>query len=73
MVLVLAIGDLHIPHRKADLPPKFKARARALAAVARCRVNGASMLVRVLTLRHTLRQTPARARRCLCPARFSTC
>jgi hypothetical protein len=29
MVLVLAIGDLHIPHRKADLPPKFKARARA--------------------------------------------
>ena len=24
-MLVLAIGDLHIPHRKADLPPKFKA------------------------------------------------
>ncbi|KAK3223095.1 hypothetical protein Dsin_010120 [Dipteronia sinensis] len=24
MVLVLAIGDLHIPHRAADLPPKFK-------------------------------------------------
>ena len=25
-MLVLAIGDLHIPLRKADLPPKFKAR-----------------------------------------------
>ena len=25
MVLVLAIGDLHIPLRKGDLPPKFKA------------------------------------------------
>jgi vacuolar protein sorting-associated protein 29 len=25
MVLVLVIGDLHIPHRKADLPKKFKA------------------------------------------------
>ncbi|GBG79289.1 hypothetical protein CBR_g29439 [Chara braunii] len=25
MVLVLALGDLHIPHRAADLPPKFKA------------------------------------------------
>jgi vacuolar protein sorting-associated protein 29 len=24
MVLVLCIGDLHIPHRTADLPPKFK-------------------------------------------------
>jgi len=24
-MLVLAIGDLHIPLRKADLPPKFKA------------------------------------------------
>lgn len=24
MVLVLAIGDLHIPHRAADLPAKFK-------------------------------------------------
>ncbi|KAI8031364.1 Vacuolar protein sorting-associated protein 29 [Camellia lanceoleosa] len=24
MVLVLAIGDLHIPHRAPDLPPKFK-------------------------------------------------
>lgn len=24
MVLVLAIGDLHIPHRASDLPPKFK-------------------------------------------------
>mmetsp|Transcript_21529 Transcript_21529/g.36934 ORF Transcript_21529/g.36934 Transcript_21529/m.36934 type:complete len:195 (-) Transcript_21529:567-1151(-) len=24
MVLVLLIGDLHIPHRVADLPPKFK-------------------------------------------------
>ncbi|KAK8292040.1 hypothetical protein V6Z11_D06G095400 [Gossypium hirsutum] len=24
MVLVLALGDLHIPHRAADLPPKFK-------------------------------------------------
>ncbi|GLC45847.1 hypothetical protein PLESTB_001444200 [Pleodorina starrii] len=24
MVLVLCIGDLHIPHRAADLPPKFK-------------------------------------------------
>ncbi|TYH45398.1 hypothetical protein ES332_A11G360800v1, partial [Gossypium tomentosum] len=23
-VLVLALGDLHIPHRAADLPPKFK-------------------------------------------------
>ena len=29
MPLVLAIGDLHIPHRKADLPPKFKARRMA--------------------------------------------
>jgi hypothetical protein len=28
-MLVLAIGDLHIPHRKADLPPKFKARGAA--------------------------------------------
>lgn len=28
-MLVLAIGDLHIPHRKADLPPKFKARPLA--------------------------------------------
>lgn len=25
MVLVLALGDLHIPHRASDLPPKFKA------------------------------------------------
>ncbi|XP_023638007.1 vacuolar protein sorting-associated protein 29 [Capsella rubella] len=25
MVLVLALGDLHVPHRAADLPPKFKA------------------------------------------------
>jgi len=25
MVLVLVIGDLHIPHRKADMPKKFKA------------------------------------------------
>lgn len=25
MVLVLCIGDLHIPHRCTDLPPKFKA------------------------------------------------
>lgn len=25
MVLVLAIGDLHIGHRAADLPPQFKA------------------------------------------------
>lgn len=24
MVLVLAIGDLHIPHRASDLPQKFK-------------------------------------------------
>jgi len=24
MVLVLALGDLHIPHRASDLPPKFK-------------------------------------------------
>lgn len=24
MVLVLALGDLHIPHRAADLPAKFK-------------------------------------------------
>ena len=24
MVLVLVLGDLHIPHRAADLPPKFK-------------------------------------------------
>lgn len=24
MVLVLCIGDLHIPHRAQDLPPKFK-------------------------------------------------
>ncbi|CAA7031225.1 unnamed protein product [Microthlaspi erraticum] len=24
MVLVLALGDLHVPHRAADLPPKFK-------------------------------------------------
>lgn len=24
MVLVLCIGDLHLPHRAADLPPKFK-------------------------------------------------
>ena len=24
MVLVLCIGDLHIPQRVADLPPKFK-------------------------------------------------
>lgn len=24
MVLVLCIGDLHIPHRASDLPPKFK-------------------------------------------------
>ncbi|KAB2084999.1 hypothetical protein ERO13_A05G198301v2 [Gossypium hirsutum] len=24
IVLVLALGDLHIPHRAADLPPKFK-------------------------------------------------
>ncbi|WVZ77059.1 hypothetical protein U9M48_024961 [Paspalum notatum var. saurae] len=24
MVLVLALGDLHIPHRALDLPPKFK-------------------------------------------------
>lgn len=24
MVLVLCIGDLHIPHRATDLPPKFK-------------------------------------------------
>jgi vacuolar protein sorting-associated protein 29 len=24
MVLVLCIGDLHVPHRAADLPPKFK-------------------------------------------------
>ncbi|KAK8293028.1 hypothetical protein V6Z12_D06G162600 [Gossypium hirsutum] len=24
MVLVLALGDLHIPHRAADLPSKFK-------------------------------------------------
>lgn len=25
MVLVLCIGDLHIPHRATDLPAKFKA------------------------------------------------
>uniref|UniRef100_A0A7S2JKV8 Vacuolar protein sorting-associated protein 29 n=1 Tax=Haptolina brevifila TaxID=156173 RepID=A0A7S2JKV8_9EUKA len=25
MVLVLVIGDMHVPHRKADLPKKFKA------------------------------------------------
>ena len=25
MVLVLVIGDMHIPHRAADLPKKFKA------------------------------------------------
>ena len=25
MVLVLVIGDIHIPHRCADLPKKFKA------------------------------------------------
>ncbi len=25
MVLVLCIGDLHIPHRATDVPPKFKA------------------------------------------------
>ena len=25
MVLVLCIGDLHIPHRTVDLPTKFKA------------------------------------------------
>eukprot|EP00897_Mesotaenium_endlicherianum_P007119 jgi/Mesen1/6435/ME000033S05724 len=24
MVLVLALGDLHVPHRAIDLPPKFK-------------------------------------------------
>lgn len=24
MVLVLALGDLHVPHRSTDLPPKFK-------------------------------------------------
>jgi hypothetical protein len=24
MVLVLCIGDLHIPHRTADIPQKFK-------------------------------------------------
>ena len=24
MVLVLCIGDLHVPHRVADLPPKFR-------------------------------------------------
>ena len=24
MVLVLCLGDLHVPHRAADLPPKFK-------------------------------------------------
>jgi hypothetical protein len=24
MVLVLCIGDLHLPHRAADLPPKFR-------------------------------------------------
>jgi vacuolar protein sorting-associated protein 29 len=24
MVLVLALGDLHIPHRAPDLPAKFK-------------------------------------------------
>ena len=24
MVLVLALGDLHIPHRASDLPSKFK-------------------------------------------------
>eukprot|EP00877_Chromochloris_zofingiensis_P005451 jgi/Chrzof1/14907/Cz09g20080.t1 len=24
MVLVLCVGDLHIPHRATDLPPKFK-------------------------------------------------
>lgn len=24
MVLVLALGDLHIPHRAPDLPEKFK-------------------------------------------------
>jgi vacuolar protein sorting-associated protein 29 len=24
MVLVLCIGDLHIPHRTTDIPPKFK-------------------------------------------------
>lgn len=24
MVLILCIGDLHIPHRSPDLPPKFK-------------------------------------------------
>ena len=24
MVLVLCLGDLHIPHRVPDLPPKFK-------------------------------------------------
>ena len=24
MVLVLCIGDMHIPHRVADLPPKFR-------------------------------------------------
>ena len=25
MVLVLVIGDMHIPHRQAELPKKFKA------------------------------------------------
>ena len=25
MVLVLCIGDFHIPHRATDIPPKFKA------------------------------------------------
>jgi len=25
MVLVLCIGDLHVPHRATDLPAKFKA------------------------------------------------
>eukprot|EP00983_Pelagomonas_calceolata_P111136 1159753-Pelagomonas_calceolata.AAC.3 len=24
MVLVLLLGDMHIPHRAADLPPQFK-------------------------------------------------
>ena len=24
MVLVLCIGDMHVPHRATDLPPKFK-------------------------------------------------
>ena len=49
-MLVLAIGDLHIPLRKADLPPKFKARVvwselerRALDAHTPCPVQALLM------------------------------